>query len=82
MESPELLNERELATKLKCSVPAIRLWRSQGMPFRRLGKRLVRFEYERVLSWFQQRSEQTQQATPKPITREEVQAKGGETHAL
>ena len=53
----ELLTEKELQQKLKCSGPAIRVWRRQGMPFIRLG-RLVRFEFESVLNWFIKRQEQ------------------------
>ena len=55
MDHLELLTERELAARLKCSVPALRLWRRQGMPTRYLG-RLVRFQFDQVLAWHEQRS--------------------------
>ncbi len=50
----ELITEKELAVHLKCSRPAIRVWRKQGMPARRFGRR-VRFELEKVLKWFEGR---------------------------
>ena len=51
---PEFLTDRQLAAQLKCSRPAIRVWRRQGLPTRRFGK-LVRFELDKVLAWFEQR---------------------------
>jgi len=51
-----LLTEGELAAHLKCSRPAIRVWRRQGMPARRFG-RLVRFELDKVLAWFEAREQ-------------------------
>lgn len=50
----ELLTARELAAYLKVSKPSIRLWQRQGMPCRRLG-RLVRYEADKVLRWFEER---------------------------
>lgn len=54
MEHTSFLTERELAAKLRCSVAAVRVWRTQGMPVRRFG-RLVRFELAPVLAWFERR---------------------------
>ena len=49
------LTEKELAQHLKCSVPAIRVWRREkGMPTLHFG-RLVRFELPTVLAWFADR---------------------------
>ena len=53
----EFLTEKELATALRCSVPAVRRWRYDGMPFKHFG-RLVRFELQAVLAWFEQRDAQ------------------------
>jgi excisionase family DNA binding protein len=55
----EFLTEKELAKVLKSSVPAVRKWRYDGMPFRHFG-RLVRFELPAVLAWFEQRDAQRQ----------------------
>ena len=52
MEKVVFLNERELAVVLKCSRPAIRSWRKRGLPHRRFG-RLVRYELDSVLRWFE-----------------------------
>jgi excisionase family DNA binding protein len=53
----EFLTEKELAKALRCSVPAVRRWRYDGMPVKRFG-RLVRFELPTVLAWFEQRDAQ------------------------
>ncbi len=37
MHHLELLTEKELAARLKCSVAALRLWRKRGLPCRQLG---------------------------------------------
>jgi excisionase family DNA binding protein len=55
MSNETFLTERELSERLRCSVPAIRVWRKQGMPTRRFG-RLVRFELPAVLEWFERRN--------------------------
>ena len=52
----EILTEKELAGRLKCSVPAIRVWKRQGMPVRKIG-RLNRYELSRVLAWFDGRQD-------------------------
>jgi phage terminase Nu1 subunit (DNA packaging protein) len=54
----ELLTARELMLRLKCSRPAIVIWQRQGMPVRHLG-RLVRFELDKVLEWFDERARAT-----------------------
>jgi phage terminase Nu1 subunit (DNA packaging protein) len=50
-----LLTAKELMKVLKCSRPAITVWQHQGMPARHLG-RLVRFELDKVLEWFDRRA--------------------------
>jgi len=52
----EFLTEKELQRVLKCSLPGIRQWRREGMPCRRFGK-LIRFELEKVLAWFEQKQQ-------------------------
>jgi excisionase family DNA binding protein len=54
MELDRFDTEKELAELLRCSRPAIRLWRKQGLPSRRFG-RLVRFDRRAVLAWFESR---------------------------
>ena len=49
----EFLTGKELKGVLKSSEAAIHKWRQQGMPTRRFGK-LVRFELDAVLRWFEQ----------------------------
>jgi phage terminase Nu1 subunit (DNA packaging protein) len=53
MNTP-LLTEKELSAFLKCSVPALRVWRRDGLPSVRLG-RLVRYQLDDVLAWFADR---------------------------
>jgi excisionase family DNA binding protein len=54
MNGQQILTEKEIAAALRCSVPAIRLWRKQGLPALRLG-RLVRFRFDEVVRWFENR---------------------------
>ncbi|MGH7961901.1 MAG: helix-turn-helix transcriptional regulator [Candidatus Binatia bacterium] len=58
--SEEILTAKELATKLKVSLPAVRRWTREGLPARPLGGRLVRFELDKALSWLEQRSKNKQ----------------------
>ena len=55
----EILTAHELAKKLKVSLPAVRRWTLDGMPCRRLGGRLVRFELEKSLAWLEQRQRES-----------------------
>ena len=58
----ELLTIRELATRLKCSVAAIRFWVRAGLPVHRLGK-LLRFTLAEVMAWHEaQQSQKVAQA--------------------
>lgn len=47
-----LLTEQQLCDKLQ--VDRVFLWRCRrnGMPFLRIGKKLIRYNYEEVLQWF------------------------------
>ncbi len=45
-----MLTKKELAKKLSVSLPMIDKWRSQGMPFLKIGKS-VRFKWEDVEKW-------------------------------
>lgn len=53
--SEEILTARELKDKLKVSLPAIRKWTRSGMPCRRLGGRLVRFDLLAVVAWLEKK---------------------------
>jgi phage terminase Nu1 subunit (DNA packaging protein) len=55
--SEEILTARELKDKLKVSLPAIRKWTRSGMPCRKLGGRLVRFELSAVVSWLEKKGD-------------------------
>ena len=52
----EMFTALELKDKLKVSLPAIRKWTRNGMPCRRLGGRLVRFELASVVAWLEKKS--------------------------
>lgn len=49
-----LLTVPELAKTLKVSESTIHRWRHQGLPRRRLGVRLVRYDLALVLDWLSQ----------------------------
>jgi phage terminase Nu1 subunit (DNA packaging protein) len=51
----EILTARELKDKLKVSLAVVRKWTRSGMPCRKLGGRLVRFELSSVLTWLETR---------------------------
>ena len=52
-----LITENELCKKL--NVGRVFLWncRQNGMPFVRLGKKVIRYDYEKVLQWFEENAE-------------------------
>lgn len=51
----EFLTAEELAKTLKCSKAAVRKWTLAGMPVKKLGGRLVRFDLAAALQWLEQR---------------------------
>jgi phage terminase Nu1 subunit (DNA packaging protein) len=51
----EMFTALELKDKLKVSLPAIRKWTQKGMPCKKLGGRLVRFEMSSVLAWLEKK---------------------------
>ena len=55
MQETEILTAGELARKLKVSKAAVRRWTLDGIPCRRLGGRLVRFDLNTALAWLEQR---------------------------
>ena len=52
-----LITEKELCEKLK--VDRVFLWtcRQRGMPFVRLGSKIIRYDFDKVLQWFSENSE-------------------------
>lgn len=54
-----LLTENELCDRLK--VDRCFLWkcRNNGMPFIRLGSKIIRYNYEEVLKWFEENTVET-----------------------
>lgn len=52
-----LITEKELCEKLK--VDRVFLWtcRQKGLPFVRLGSKIIRYNYDDVLQWFNENSE-------------------------
>ena len=55
MQDNEMLTADELARKLKVSKAAVRRRTLDGIPCRRLGGKLVRFQLDTALSWLEQR---------------------------
>jgi excisionase family DNA binding protein len=49
-----MLTKKELAAKMKLSIPTIDRLMKKGMPFFKIGKS-VRFEEEEVLKWLKER---------------------------
>lgn len=49
-----LLTEKELCARLQ--VDRVFLWncRNSGMPYIRLGTKIIRYDYEEVLKWFEE----------------------------
>ena len=45
-----MITKKELAEKVKVSLPTIDKWRTQGMPFIKIGKN-VRFDWLDVEQW-------------------------------
>lgn len=52
-----LLTENELCEALRVNRAFLWRCRCRGMPFIRLGAKSVRYDYEAVLSWFENNSE-------------------------
>lgn len=52
-----LITEKELCKRL--SVERVYLWscRQKGMPFVRLGSKIIRYDYDKVLQWFEENFE-------------------------
>lgn len=51
-----LLSKKQLSERLHVSVSTIDRWRKQGMPYKRTGVKLVRFELSEVQEWLDQRA--------------------------
>lgn len=52
-----LITEKELCEILKVDRSFLYLCRLNGLPFIRLGKKLIRYELNSVLNWYEQNSE-------------------------
>ena len=55
----KLLKRKELSQTLNISEVQIEKFKRQGMPYLKLGRRLVRFNLTEVYDWLQKRSENT-----------------------
>ena len=51
-----LLTAEQLAAALQISIPTVRFWQQQGIPFQPVG-RLRRYRLEEVLAWLQHRTQ-------------------------
>jgi excisionase family DNA binding protein len=49
-----MLTTKELCEKYKISDSTVTRWRREGLPFERLGPRLVRFDEDKVIGWLKQ----------------------------
>lgn len=47
-----LLTEKDLCEKLQVQRPFLYKCRQSGMPFVRLGPKIIRYDYDSVLKWF------------------------------
>lgn len=47
-----LVTEKELCEILRVDRSFLWSWRQKGMPFVRLGKKIIRYDPEAVFSWF------------------------------
>ncbi len=52
-----LITEKELCEILKVDRSFLYLCRLNGLPFIRLGKKLIRYELNSVLNWYERNSE-------------------------
>jgi predicted DNA-binding transcriptional regulator AlpA len=53
----ELLSKKQLAERLGISEQTVDRYRKRGMPWKRLGVKLVRFEVGAVNAWLQERED-------------------------
>ncbi len=51
MKGDFMLNKKELAKELSVSIPTIDRYMKNGMPYHKLGKKLVRFYLEECIEW-------------------------------
>lgn len=51
-----LLSKKQLSERLQVSVTTIDRWRKQGLPYKRAGVKLVRFDLSEVNEWLEQRA--------------------------
>jgi excisionase family DNA binding protein len=52
-ETKSLLSKIELAERLGVSTQTIDRWRKVGLPFKRAGVKLIRFDFEEVTAWLE-----------------------------
>lgn len=50
-----MLSKKELAKELSISIPTIDRYMKQGMPYHKVGKRLVRFYLKEVMEWIEKK---------------------------
>ena len=67
-----LLTAQELASQLRCSLAAVRMWTRQGMPCHKYG-RLARYERRAIEAWFEKRSGHSSENTGR-AERPQIQA--------
>lgn len=51
-----LISEKELCARLQVDRSFLYLCRKKGMPFIRLGTKLIRYDFDEVVSWLRQNS--------------------------
>lgn len=52
-----LLTTKELAESLSVSEKTIHDWKDNGMPYIRLGQRIIRYDFDKVIKWFKDKNE-------------------------
>ena len=58
-----MLTKKELAEKVKVSLPTIDKWKSKGMPYVKIGKN-IRFDWEDVKKWLKEQQGKSMIITP------------------
>ena len=55
-----LITDKELSKILIVGRVTLRKYREQGMPYKRLGEKLIRYDVEEVLEWLNDNIEKTE----------------------
>lgn len=54
----EMLTTKELAQELKVAPTTIAKWRKIGLPYKRIGEKLIRYDMTEVKQWIDERNKE------------------------